>query len=320
MELEQRAGAPISLSTSETVQLKERPDDPWRSTLRALLHNRPAVMGLIIIGTLILIAIFAPVIATHDPLLSMIGIPGEVPPFPRKPPCIPLFGCEEPLHILGLDLNGRDLFSRIVYGARVSLFVGMTSVAFAISVGTVIGLVSGYAGGWTDNIIMRFMDVMLAFPGLLLAITIVTIRGPGLENALLAIAIVSIPVYARLTRASVLSVKELEYITAERALGANHGRIIFRHILPNSFTPIIVQGALGVGGAVLEAAALAFLGLGAQPPTPEWGQILSESRNYVFTAPHMVFFPGIAIMITVLGFNLLGDGLRDVLDPKLRGR
>ncbi len=305
---------------TETVSLADKPDNPWKSTIRALFRNRSAVMGMTIIAVLILTAVFAPVIATHDPLQTMIGVPGEVPPFPRKAPCIPLFGCQEPLHILGLDLNGRDLFSRLIYGSRVSLFVGLTAVGFAISVGTVVGLVSGYAGGWVDNVIMRFMDVMLAFPGLLLAITIVTIRGPGLENALFAIAIVSVPVYARLTRASVLSVKELEYVTAERALGANHIRIIFWHILPNSFTPIIVQGALGVGGAVLEAAALAFLGLGAQPPVAEWGQILSESRNYVFTSPHMVFFPGIAIMITVLGFNLFGDGLRDVLDPQLRGR
>ncbi|MBZ0297062.1 MAG: ABC transporter permease [Anaerolineae bacterium] len=316
----ERTGTSLSTQRTETVQIHERPDNPWTTLLRALFRNRSAVIGMVIIAVLLLTAIFADVIATHDPLQSMIGVPGEVPPFPRKAPCIPLFGCEEPLHILGLDLNGRDLFSRIIYGARVSLFVGLTSVAFAITVGTTIGLVSGYAGGWVDNVIMRFMDVMLAFPGLLLAITIVTIRGPGLENALFAIAIVSVPVYARLTRASVLSVKELEYITAERALGANHPRIIFRHILPNSFTPIIVQGALGIGGAVLEAAALAFLGLGAQPPTPEWGQILSESRNYVFTSPHMVFFPGIAIMFTVLGFNLFGDGLRDVLDPQLRGR
>lgn len=288
--------------------------------LRSFFGNRSAVIGLIIIVMLLLVAIFAPLIATHDPLQSMIGVPGEVAPIPRKPPCIPLFGCEEPAHYLGLDLNGRDIFSRIVYGTRTSLFVGVTSVTFAITVGTLLGLVSAYMGSWTDNIIMRFMDVLLAFPALLLAITIVTIRGPGLQNALLAIAIISIPVYARLTRASVLSVKEQEYVTAVRALGAGHQRIIFQHILPNSFTPLIVQGALGIGTAVLEAAALAFLGLGAQPPTPEWGQMLSESRNYVFTAPHMVFFPGIAIMFTVLGFNLLGDGLRDVLDPQLRGR
>ena len=276
--------------------------------------------GSVIILVLILVALGANVIATHDPLQSMIGVQGEVAPIPRKPPCIPLFGCDGPLHYLGLDLNGRDVFSRIVFGSRISLFVGLTSVTFAITTGTVLGLVSAYAGGWTDNIIMRFMDVLLAFPALLLAITIVTIRGPGLQNALIAIAVISIPVYARLTRASVLSVKEREFVTAARSLGADHLRIIFLHILPNSITPLIVQGALGVGTAVLEAAGLAFLGLGAQPPEPEWGQMLSEARNYVFTAPHMVFFPGLAIMITVLGFNLLGDGLRDVFDPQLRGR
>jgi peptide/nickel transport system permease protein len=278
------------------------------------------MIGLTMIVILLLIAVFAPFIATHDPLQSMIGVEGEVPPIPRKPPCVPLFGCEEPAHYLGLDLNGRDVFSRIIYGTRISLFVGVTSVSFAIVAGTLLGVISAYLGGWADNIIMRFMDVLLAFPALLLAITIVTIRGPGLQNALLAIAIISIPVYARLTRASVLSVKEREFVTSARALGAGHRRIIFSHILPNSFTPIIVQGALGIGTAVLEAAALAFLGLGAQPPQPEWGQMLSEARNYVFTAPHMVFFPGIAIMLTVLSFNLLGDGLRDVLDPQLRGR
>jgi ABC-type dipeptide/oligopeptide/nickel transport system permease subunit len=302
------------------VSLHDHAENRMAVFLRTFFNNRSAVIGLTIIILLVLVAIFAPVIATHDPLQSMIGVPGEVPPIPRKPPCIPALGCTEPLHYLGLDLNGRDIFSRIVYGSRISLFVGITSVSFAIVVGTLLGLVSAYMGGWTDNIIMRFMDVLLAFPALLLAITIVTIRGPGLQNALLAIAIISIPVYARLTRASVLSVKEQEFVTAARALGAGHGRLIFQHILPNSFTPLIVQGALGIGTAVLEAAALAFLGLGAQPPQPEWGQMLSESRNYVFTAPHMVFFPGIAIMITVLGFNLLGDGLRDVLDPQLRGR
>lgn len=314
------------MATQTTVSKKPatltagKPENPWRLTLRIALRNQSAVMGATIIFLLALLAIFAPVIATHDPLLSMIGVAGEVPPIPRKPPCVPLFGCEEPAHYMGLDLNGRDVFSRIIYGTQTSLVVGVTAVTFAITIGTLIGLLAGYLGGWVDNLIMRLMDVMLAFPALLLAITIVTIRGPGLQNALLAIGIVSIPVYARLTRASVLSVKELEFITAERALGASHWRIIFSHVLPNSMTPLIVQGALGIGTAVLDAAALAFLGLGAQPPTPEWGQMLSESRNYVFTAPHMVFFPGFAIMFTVLGFNLLGDGLRDVFDPKLRGR
>jgi peptide/nickel transport system permease protein len=291
----------------------------WRDTLIRLLHNRSALIGLVIITALVVFALLADVVATHDPLLSMIGVQGEVPPIPRKPPCIPLLGCEEPLHIMGLDLNGRDLFSRIIYGTRTSLFVGLTVVLLAAASGTLLGLIAGYAGGWLDNIIMRIMDVMLAFPGLLLAITIVTIRGPGLQNALLAISLVSIPVYARLARASTLSVKQLEFVTAARALGANPVRILFTQIFPNTLTPLIVQGTLGIGTAVIEAASLSFLGLGAQPPDPEWGQMLAEARNYVFTSPHMVFFPGIAITITVLGFNLLGDGLRDVLDPRLRG-
>ncbi len=319
MAAETSSTANPALNTAP-VKLSDRQDTPLNIFLRTFVRNRSAMIGLTIIILLVVVALSADLIATHDPLLSMIGIPGEVPPLPRKPPCVPLFGCPEPAHYLGLDLNGRDLFSRIIHGSRISLFVGITSVTFAITVGTLIGLVSAYLGGWTDNITMRFMDVLLAFPALLLAITIVTIRGPGLQNALLAIAIISIPVYARLARASVLSVKEHEYVTSARALGAGDLRILFQHILPNSFTPLIVQGALGIGTAVLEAAALAFLGLGAQPPVPEWGQMLSEARNYVFTAPHLVFFPGIAIMITVLGFNLLGDGLRDVLDPQLRGR
>jgi ABC-type dipeptide/oligopeptide/nickel transport system permease subunit len=292
----------------------------WRDTLIRLLHNRSAVVGLVIILALIGCALLADVIATHDPLLSMIGVQGEVPPLPRKPPCIPVLGCDEPLHIMGLDLNGRDLFSRIIYGTRTSLFVGLLVVTIAAASGTMLGLIAGYAGGWIDNIIMRIMDVLLAFPGLLLAITIVTIRGPGLQNALLAISLVSIPTYARLARASTLSVKQLEFVTAARALGANPTRILFSQIFPNTLTPLIVQSTLGIGTAVIEAAALSFLGLGAQPPEPEWGQMLAEARNYVFTSPHMVFFPGIAITITVLGFNLLGDGLRDVLDPRLRGQ
>jgi peptide/nickel transport system permease protein len=287
----------------------------WLEVLRNLRRNRSAVTGAIILGSLILIAIFASVIATHDPLQSMIGLePGKLP---RKPPCIPVFGCEEPPHYMGLDLNARDVFSRVVFGARITLVVGTTSVFFAIIVGTLIGLIAGYSGGWTDNILMRFMDVLLAFPGLLLAITFVTIRGPGLQNALLAISLVFIPVYARVTRASVLTIKEMEFVTAARALGANSPRIIFRHILPHALTPLIVQATLGIGTAILDAAALSFLGLGAQPPDPEWGAMLSEGRAYIFTAPHIVFFPGFAIMLTVLGFNLLGDGLRDALDPRL---
>lgn len=289
-------------------------------TFTHMLRNRSAIIGAILIFFILIVGDFAPVIATHNPIQPLFGTEG-LPPRPQSaPPCIPAFGCEYALNILGIDLNVRDLFSRIVYGARTSLTVGIASVSFAIAIGTMIGLVSGYAGGWVDNLLMMLMDVLLAFPSLLLAIAIVTIQGPGLDNALLAIAIVSIPVYARLTRASVLSVKELEFVTAERSLGAAPGRILFQQILPNTLTPLIVQGTLGIGGAVLEAAALSFIGLGAQPPQPEWGQMLSEARSYVFSAPHLVFFPGIAIMITVLGFNLLGDGLRDALDPRLSRR
>lgn len=311
---------PVDISDDEIVNLPR-----WREVIRDMRHNRSAMIGFWIIVIMVIMAVFAPVIATHDPLEPMIGIEefyredGSVAPAPRQPPCIPAFGCENPPHIMGLDLNGRDMFSRIVYGARTSLFVGVTVVVIALTVGTLLGLIAGYAGGWADNVIMRIMDVMLAFPSLLLAITIVTIRGPGLQNALLAISIVSIPIYARLARSSVLSLKEQEFVTAARALGASPNRLIFRQILPNALTPLIVQGTLGIGTAVLEAAALAFLGLGAQPPTPEWGQMLAEARNYVFTSPHLVFFPGFAITLTVLGFNLLGDGLRDVLDPRLRG-
>lgn len=291
----------------------------WIDALKNVRRNRSAVLGLTIIGLLILIALLAPYIAPYDPIQSMIGQPGHTGQLPRKPPCIHLLGCsvEEPEHLMGLDLNARDVFSRILFGAWNSLRVGITSVAFAIIVGSSLGLVAGYASGLVDNLIMRVMDVLLAFPSLLLAIAIVTVLGPGLENALLAIAIVTIPAYARLARASVLSIKEFDYITAERTLGAPHGRILFGHILPNALTPLIVQGTLSIGTAVLDAAALSFLGLGAQPPTPEWGAMLSEARNYVFTSPHLVFYPGLAIMITVLGFNLLGDGLRDALDPTL---
>ena len=288
----------------------------WEGVFYSLLRNRSAVVGMIILAALLLMAIFAPYIATHDPLQSMIGV--EDGRLPRKPPCVPLFGCEEPQHLMGLDLNARDVFSRVVYGARVTLRVGITSVVIAVLIGTNIGLIAGYFGGWLDNILMRMMDVLLAFPGLLLAITFVTIRGPGLQNALLAISIVFIPAYARVTRSAVLGVKENEYVTAARAMGASSFRIIFRHILPLVLSPLIVQSTLGIGTAIIDAAALSFLGLGAQPPEAEWGQMLSEGRAYIFTAPHIVFFPGVMITITVVAFNLLGDGLRDALDPRLK--
>ena len=218
---------------------------------------------------------------------------------------------------MGIDGNFRDQFSRVIYGARISISIGFTTVAFALIGGVFLGAVAGYWGGWIDNIIMRVMDVILGFPSLLLAIAIVAVLGPGIRNALFAISIVSLPAYARVMRASVLSIKDLDYVDASRALGASNIRILLVRILPNALTPIVVLSTLGVASAILDAAGLSFLGLGAQPPTPEWGTMLGSERNQVFSAPHLVFFPGLAIMITVLGFNLLGDGLRDAMDPRL---
>ena len=288
-----------------------------RLTLRRIFRQRSAIIGGSILLFLLLVAIFAPLIAPYDPNDSLIG---KEDVKKREGPCIHLLGCdpEKPQHILGVDGNVRDQFSRLVYGTRYSLYIGFFSVGFAIIVGTIFGALAGYAGSWPDNVIMRFMDVLLAFPSLLLAIAIVTIMGRGLENALLAIAIVSIPVYARVVRSSVLSVKEQKYVTASVAVGASHFHILFKRILPNAISPLIVQGTLGIASAILSAAALSFLGLGAQPPTPEWGTMLGSERNQVFSAPHLVFFPGLAIMVTVLAFNLLGDGLRDAIDPRLK--
>ena len=286
-------------------------------TLRSIRRQRSAVIGGSILIFLVLVAIFAPLIAPYDPEEVLIG---KEDVRKRDAPCIHLLGCpkDQPQHILGIDGNVRDVFSRVIFGSRVSLFIGFTTVGFAIIVGTLLGAIGGYLGGWVDNFIMRFMDVLLAFPSLLLAIAIVTVLGRGLQNALLAIAIVSIPRYARVVRASVLSIKEQEFVAASQALGGGHLHILFRRILPNAIPPLIVQGTLGIATAILEAAALSFLGLGAQPPTPEWGTMLGSERNQVFTAPHLVFFPGVAIMITVLAFNLLGDGLRDAIDPRLK--
>jgi ABC-type dipeptide/oligopeptide/nickel transport system permease subunit len=293
----------------------------WQDAWRYLFRQRSAILGMIILGGMVLTAIFAPVIATHDPELSMLDVPEEVALGIRRrlPPCIHLLGCpeEQPQHILGLDSNVRDLFSRVIYGARYSLYIGFASVGFAIVIGSLLGALGGYTGGWVDNVIMRVMDVLLAFPTLLLAIAIVSVLGPGLVNALLAIGIVSIPAYARVMRASVITIKERDFVTADRALGVSSGRILLRRVLPNAVTPLIVQGTLGIATAILDAAALSFMGLGAQPPTPEWGTMLGAERNQVFTSPHLVFFPGFMIMLIVLSFNLLGDGLRDALDPRL---
>lgn len=300
--------APLKLESPTTIVSRT----PFQSALRRFVRHRSAQVGMAILGFLVLVAIFAPVLAPYDPIKPIRESKR------RSPPCIHLLGCpaDQPEYFFGIDSNQRDLLSRIIFGSRLSLEIGVSTVTFAIIIGMLLGSVGGYVGGWTDNIIMRLMDVLLAFPSLMLAIAIVAVLGPGLINALIAIAFVSIPVYARLMRASVLQVKDQDFVSASRALGSSPVGIMVSHVLPNALTPLIVQATLGIASAILDAAALSFLGLGAAPPTPEWGLMLGEERNSVFNAPHLVFIPGIAIMLTVLAFNLLGDGLRDALDPR----
>ncbi|MDJ0953828.1 MAG: ABC transporter permease [Acidimicrobiia bacterium] len=304
------------VAESSTDQLFEKPLGQWRLALRRFRGRKSGMVGLFLIASLILVAVFAPLIAPYDPNEDLIG---EQDVRRYQEPCIHLLGCDrdQPQHLMGIDGNVRDYFSRIVYGSRVSLQLGFFTVTLALVVGSAIGAVSGYLGGWFDNIVMRFMDVILGFPALLLAIAIVAVLGPGLRNALIAIAIVTLPGYARVMRAQVLAIKESDYVAASQALGASPMQILVRRVVPNAMTPLVVLATLGIATAILEAAGLSFLGLGAQPPLAEWGSMLADYRNQVFTAPHLVFYPGLAIMITVLGFNLMGDGLRDALDPTL---
>jgi peptide/nickel transport system permease protein len=303
------------LSTEPVTTAK--PASLWRDTAGSILRQRSAVFGLILLGFLVFVAVFAPVLATHDPQQSLLGVEENV--VKRSGPCIHLLGCpeDEPQHIFGTDGNFRDLYSRVVYGARTSLSVGVAAVSFAIVIGTLIGAVAGYLGGTSDNVLMRLMDVLLAFPALLLAIAIVTAAGRSLVNALIAIGIVSIPVYARIVRSSVITTREADFVTASKALGESSTGILFRRIMPNSITPLIVAATLGIGGAVLEIAALAFIGVTGDVSNPEWGSIIGLEKDQIFRAPHIILIPGIAITITVLAFNLLGDGLRDALDPRL---
>jgi peptide/nickel transport system permease protein len=310
----------------------------WRDAFRQTFRKRSAIVGGVILALLVFIAVFAPVLAPYgerEVLLESQGLR------PRAEPCIHVsvgwipdvpvlsrlesfleangFSCpsDEPQHLMGLDGNGRDEFSRILHGARVSLLASVLAVSFAVMIGAVIGLISGYLGGRVDNGLMRVMDVMLAFPALLLAIAIVTARGPGLFNAVIAVSIVTIPVYARVVRSRVLSVREQDFVAADRALGVSNARILLHRVLPNSLTPLVVQATLGIATAVLELAALSFVGLGGDPDVAEWGRMLSLERNQLFTSPHLVFYPGVMIMLNVLAFNLIGDGLRDALDPRL---
>lgn len=268
-----------------------------------VFKNKAALAGFLIILFFVFIAIFADFIAPYDPYEQ--SLYDRLQPPSKK-------------HLFGTDDLGRDILSRIIYGARISLAIGIISVALALGIGASTGLVSAYYGGIIDTILMRLFDVMLAFPTILLAIAIMAALGPDLKNAMIAVGIVNIPTFARIVRASALVIKEQEYVMAAYALGQSNFKIIFRHILPNIIGPITVQASLSYGGSILSAAGLGFLGMGAQPPTPEWGAMLSQARSFIISAPWTVTFPGIAILLSVLGFNILGDGLRDFLDPRLR--
>ncbi|MDD4836057.1 MAG: ABC transporter permease [Synergistales bacterium] len=277
--------------------------NPWLEVFRRLKKNRLAMLGLVVVLLLIGTSVFAPVIAPYSyedqDLLAAFESPSKA-------------------HWFGTDEFGRDIFSRIVYGSRISLQVGLVAVSFSIMIGGFLGALAGYYGGRIDNVIMRIMDVLFSVPQLLLAISVAASLGPGLFNLMIAVGISSVPQYARLVRASVLSIREQEFIEAARSIGAKDLKIIFRHILPNCMAPIIVQGTLGVAFAILTAAGLSFIGLGIQPPIPEWGAMLSGGREYIRDHSYMTMFPGMAIMITILALNFLGDGLRDALDPKLK--
>ncbi len=272
-------------------------------------ENRGAVIGLWVFLTLVVLAVLAPLIAPHGPTIQN-----------RDALLLPPFWQEggRSAYLLGTDAIGRDILTRLLYGARFSLFIGVVVVAIALVGGVVLGLLAGFFGGWVDTVIMRVMDVILAFPSLLLALVLVAVLGPGLLNAMIAIALVLQPHFARLTRAAVMAEKNREYVMAARVAGAGRMRLMFRTILPNCLAPLIVQGTLSFSNAILDAAALGFLGMGAQPPTPEWGTMLAEAREFILSAWWVVTFPGLAILITVLAINLMGDGLRDALDPKLK--
>lgn len=296
---------PDAVTVNQVAEIRH----PMVEQLSQLWRNKTAVAGLIIITMFVLMAIFAPLLSPYDPLETSLYDQ-------LKPPAWYEGGSTK--NILGTDDLGRDTLSRIIYGARVSLIVAVVSVGLAFSLGTLLGCLSGYYKGAVDSAIMRVMDMILAFPYLLLAIVVVAYLGPSLQNAMMAIGITYVPRFARIVRGSVLEEGEKDYVMAARSIGAGDLRIIFLTILPNCMGPLIVQTTLSMASAILDAAALSFLGLGAQPPTPEWGAMIARSRGLILRASWVMTFPGIAILLAVLGFNLLGDGLRDALDPRLR--
>jgi peptide/nickel transport system permease protein len=293
----------------EDFQLDEddislKPSSLWKDAFKRLLRDKLAVAGLIVLTVIILSSAFAPLLTRYDP--NEVSLPNRfVKPFSQG-------------HILGTDHLGRDLFSRILYGGRISVPVGVFAVIIAMVIGVTIGLISGYYRGIVDTVSVFGINILMAFPYVLLAIAIIAALGPGLRNAMIAVSIVGVPFYARIVRGTVLSLREREFILAVRALGASDFRIIFRHILPNTISPVIVGATLDVGWMIVMAAGLSFLGLGAQPPTAEWGVMLSDGQKYIRSAPYLSLFPGAAIFLVVLSLNFLGDGLRDALDPNLK--
>lgn len=289
--------APVTAETGQS-QARQR---KWKSFYMNLRKNKAALLGGYFLIFIIIVSIIGPFLTRHDP--TIVDYSSKL----LKPSAD---------HWFGTDHNGRDIFTRIIHGMRLTLSVGFVSVIIGAAFGIVLGIVSGYYGGKLDSIIMRITDIMLAFPGLLLALAIVSALGKSLFNVIIAVSIFSIPTFARIVRGSTLAVRKLEYIDAMRSLGASDRRIIFNHILPNIMSPIIVQSTLRIAIAILTASGLSFLGLGAQPPTPEWGAMLNDGRNYITEHPHVALFPGLSIVLVVVAFNLLGDGLRDVLDPK----
>jgi len=275
----------------------------WRERFDILWRNALAKTGLVVIAIYLIVAFLGPFFVPFDPY--QLDLPNTL-----KAPSVE--------HFFGTDEFGRDIFSRIIMGARISLFVGVATVVISFVLGTLLGAAAGYCGGKTDSIIMRIMDIKLSFPDILLAIVVVTILGPGLQNVVIAVGVQSTPMFARMIRSTVLSVKESDYVLAARGLGANNMRILFKHVLPNCMAPMIVLGTLRIGTAIITASGLSFLGLGAQPPIPEWGAMLASGRNYLRAASWVSTIPGLAIMMVVFGFNVLGDGLRDAMDPRMK--
>jgi peptide/nickel transport system permease protein len=291
------------------IQL-EAPSGLWNEALYRLVRNPGAVLGAFFVTVFVTVAVFAPLIAPYGPKEQNLDL------LHNGEPVGPTSG-----HWFGVDLLGRDEFSRIVYGARYSLLIGVVSVAIGLSIGMLFGATAGYFGGFVDTVIMRCMDIMLAIPGLLFAIGIVAVLGPGLYQIMIAVGVVNIPIFARLLRGSVLAQRENDFVLAARAVGVRRRVILFSHILPNAISPVIVQGTLAMATAIIDVAGLGFLGLGPQDPaTPEWGTMLTDVNDYLQAAPFLAIIPGVAIVLSVLGFNLIGDGLREALDPKLRAR